>query len=325
MKLRIPPGIKSLSKTGERRINACSERSVYKGFLALLVLLIWSCGNNEIPTDATGVFEATEIIVSSEVAGKILSLPLEEGQILKKEVLVAVIDSTDQYLTKLQLRANKYALLASRPDLNIQLKSIEKQIAKNQRDKRRTERLLAGDAATQQQLDEINDQLRILEAQLKAQSNTVSTNVDAINAQSREVDVRIAQAEEMLKKYAIKSPITGTVLVKYAEEGELATNGKALFKMADLEYMVLRAYVTGSQLNQLKLGQKVKVLAEFGEDEQRPYEGEIQWISSKSEFTPKTITTQDERSNLVYAIKVAVKNDGYLKIGMYAGVKFKES
>ena len=178
-----------------------------------------------------------------------------------------------------------------------------------------------GDVATQKQLDDINAQLEILNSRLKAQKSSLNTNVNALESQSVTVDVQIRQVNDMLDRTAIRSPISGTVLSKYAEAGEMTGVGKPLFKVGDIENMILRAYVTSDQLAQLTLNQQVQVLAEFGESELRDYDGKISWISSQSEFTPKTIQTQDERANLVYAIKVKVKNDGSLKIGMYGGIK----
>jgi HlyD family secretion protein len=173
-------------------------------------------------------------------------------------------------------------------------------------------------------MDDIEAAIAILKARLRSQKSSLSNNVNSVNAQGKTIDVQIAQLEDLIEKCKIKSPIDGTVLVKYAEPGEMAAMGKALFKVADIENMILRAYVTAEQLKQLKIGQNVKVLAEFGENENREYEGSVTWISSKSEFTPKTIQTQDERANLVYAVKIAVKNDDFLKIGMYGGFKLAE-
>lgn len=296
-----------------------------KYILPVLFVLFYSCKSDDIQKDATGVFEATEIIVSAESSGKLLSFTIKEGDELKKGQSSGQIDSTQLYLNKLQVEASKAALLSSRPNIQSQLNATEREIEKLEFEKKRIEKLLEGDVATQKQLDDINAQLDVAKAHLKAQKTGLKINTEAIDAQSYALDAQIDQINDQLSRSSIISPIDGTVLVKYAEEGELTGMGKPLFKMANLNSMVLQAYLTSDQLVKIKLGQKVKVLAEFGEEENREYEGTISWISSKAEFTPKTIQTQDERANLVYAIKVEVPNsDDMLKIGMYGGILFSE-
>lgn len=288
--------------------------------LPLFLLLFHSCTSNENGTDATGVFEATEIIVSAESSGKILSFSIQEGDELKQDQIIGQIDSTQLYLNKLQVEANQLALLSSRPDVQSQLDAIESEIDKAEFEKERIKKLLKGDVATQKQLDDVNAQLDVLRANLRAKKRALTISTEAIDAQSEAMEAQIDLINDQLARSSITSPIDGTVLVKYAEEGELAGTGKPLFQVANLDRMILRAYVTGDQLPQLQIGQNITILAEIGEDGNREYEGQIIWISSKSEFTPKTIQTQDERANLVYAIKIAVPNDGNLKIGMYAGI-----
>jgi len=287
-------------------------------------MILFSCGEEERLTDASGVFEATEIIVSSEANGKILDLNIEEGDDLKKDVILGLIDSTQLYFNFLQLKANQITVQSNRPDMNAQIDATEKEISKQEREKERIKKLLEGDVATQKQMDDIEALIQILKAQLRSQKSRLTNSVNAVDAQSNTIDVQIAQLKDQIQKCNIKSPIDGTVLVKYAEQGEMTAIGKALFKIADVEDMTLQAYVTSDQLARIKIGQEVKVLAEFGETENREYNGRITWIASKSEFTPKTIQTQDERANLVYAVKISVKNDGYLKIGMYGGFKMAE-
>lgn len=296
----------------------------YISILTMCSLFIFSCTEEERLTDATGVFEATEIIVSSEVNGKILSLNIQEGDKLKKEEVIGLIDSTQLHLSKLQLEANKITVRSSRPDVRAQIEATEREIAKQEQEKLRMEKLLAGDVATQKQMDDIESLILILKARLRSQKSSLSNSVNSVDAQGNAIDVQITQIEDQINKCNITSPIDGTVLVKYAEPGEMTGMGKALFKVADVENMILKAYITADQLANIKIGQIVKVLAEFGETENRAYEGKITWISSKSEFTPKTVQTQDERANLVYAVKISVKNDDYLKIGMYGGFKFSD-
>jgi HlyD family secretion protein len=296
----------------------------HKALLLFLGVLIVGCGSDESATDATGVFESTEIIVSSEATGRILSFDINEGDKVAKDKIVGLIDSTQLYFTRLQLEASKVTVASGKPDMQAQIEATEREIEKQEREKERIERLLEGDVATQKQLDDIESAILVLKARLRSQKSSLTNSANSVDAQGKTLDVQIASVEDQIEKCKIKAPIDGTVLVKYAEPGEVTAMGKALFKVADMENMILKAYVTADQLARLKVGQEVEVLAEFGESELRPYEGTITWISSKSEFTPKTIQTQDERANLVYAVKIAVPNDGYLKIGMYGGFKLSE-
>ena len=291
--------------------------------LVLCMLLLGvSCADKGSQKDATGVFEATEVIVSAEANGKLLRFEAQEGQQLKKDAILGQIDTIQLALKKMQLRANQLAVLASKPDLPSQVGAIEKEIDKLEFEKRRTQKLIEGDVATQKQLDDIESKLLVLRAQLKAQKKSLGSSIDAIDAQYNAMEVQIDQLNDQISRCQIKSPIDGSILVKFTEEGEFVNVGKPLFKVANMETMVLRAYVTAQQLKDLQVNQEVKVLAEFGADETKDYSGLITWISDKSEFTPKTIQTQDERANLVYAVKVTVKNNGYLKIGMYGGLKW---
>ena len=292
-------------------------------FLTLITLsaFIISCAEEERLTDATGVFEATEVIVSAEANGKILRFEVQEGDDLTADQVVGLIDSTQLYLNKLQLEASKVVVESGRPDVQAQIEATEREITKQEQEKERIVRLLAGDVATQKQLDDIEAAILILKAKLRSQQSSLSNNVNSVEAQSKTLDVQIAQLEDQIGKTVIRSPIDGTVLVKYAEAGEMTNMGKPIFKVANMDNMTLKAYVTSDFLARLKIGQEVKVLAEFGEAETREYTGRIAWVASKSEFTPKTIQTQDERASLVYAVKVNTKNDGYLKIGMYGGFK----
>jgi len=292
--------------------------------LPMILVLFYSCSSNQTETNATGVFEATEIIVSAESSGKILSFTIHEGDEVKKGQMLGQIDSTQLYLNKLQVEANQMAILSSRPDIQSQLDAIRTEIEKAEFEKKRIEKLLEGDVATQKQLDDIIAQIEVLRANLKAKKTALKIQTEAIDAQSEALEAQVDVINDQLDRSTITSPIDGTILVKYAEEGELTAMGKPLFQVADLDRMILRAYVTGDQLPMLQIGKKVRVLAEVGEEGSLEYKGEITWISDKSEFTPKTIQTQDERANLVYAVKIAVPNDGNLKIGMYAGIVIPE-
>jgi HlyD family secretion protein len=291
------------------------------GFLPLAFL---SCGRGEDKADATGSFEATEVVVSAEASGRILSFDADEGQSLRAGQVVGAIDSTQLELRRRQLLASKASVESRRNDADLQLAAIAQQIDTAKKERRRALNLIAANAANQKQLDDIDAQIAALEKQERAQRESIALGNRGVGAESSSLDIQVAQLDDQIAKCRIASPIDGTMLVKYAEKGEFAVQGKALFKVADMEDMVLRAYVTGDQLTRLKLGQEAKVLADFGDKESREYAGKVEWISDKSEFTPKTAQTRDDRASLVYAIKVAAKNDGYLKIGMYGKVRLGE-
>jgi HlyD family secretion protein len=310
------------------------KRILATGFIAFLLA---SCNGNGNDFDASGTFEAEETIVSAEASGKILSLHIEEGMNVSKDTVVGTIDAENIALQKEQVEASIQALGERTADVTPQVKMLQSQLGVQQsrlnnlqHERTRTQNLVRADAATQKQLDDINaaiDQLQkemnVTQQQINVQRSNISTQNRSILSESKPLSKRAAQLEDQLQKANIVNPVMGTVLTKYAEEGEITSAGKALYKIADLSTLTLRAYVSGSQLPQIKLGQQVKVLVDDGKDKYRELTGTITWISDKAEFTPKTIQTKEERANLVYAIKVKVKNDGYLKIGMYGEVKFK--
>lgn len=291
-------------------------------FIITTTLLLASCAGNSNDYDATGSFEATEIIVSSQANGKVLELNIVEGQKIDAQEIVGHIDSTQLYLQKMSLISNARGIRAQRPNIGTQTAAIEEQIQTLQRERARTQNLIAANAANKKQLDDINAQIDVLQKQLSAQTSTLQKSSATITAQSSAAEIQIAQVDDLLAKCTIKSPVSGTVLNKYAEAGELAGIGTPLFKIADVENMHLRAYITNDQLAKVKLNQQVTVRVDGGNDEQKSYTGKVSWISDKSEFTPKNIQTKNERANLVYAVKISVKNDGFLKIGMYGEVKF---
>lgn len=290
--------------------------------LASLLLTATACNRNRSQYDATGNFEATEVIVSSEVNGRILAFPVSEGDVLTAGAEAGLIDSTQLHLQRLQIESNIRALRSSRPDVEQQLAPLEEQLAKQRREKQRVENLLQADVTTEKQLDDISSAISVLEKQLDAQRTSLQNSVTSIDAQIAAAEAQLGQLEEQLAKCRITSPIDGTVLAKYAQAGELAIVGKPLMKVADVAHIYLRAYLLSSQLANVKLGQPVKVYADFGKGSVRTYEGTVTWISDQSEFTPKNIVTADDRANMVYAVKIAVPNDGYLKIGMYGGINF---
>ena len=287
-----------------------------------LPLLTAACGRSG-NFDATGTFEATEVVVSAEAAGRIHRLDAEEGDVLEAGRQVGAIDTVQLYLQKLQLERQRASVVSNRPDIAKQAASLREQIAKQQTERRRVENLLRDGAATTKQLDDIDAQIKVLNGQLEAQLSTLRNNAASIDENSSSIDLQIARIEDQLAKCRIASPVAGTVLAKYSEAEELASVGRPLMKVADLDRIYLRAYFTSDQLAGLKLGQEVTVTADFGGDSRIDYPGRIVWIASESEFTPKTIQTRDSRANLVYAAKIAVENDGRLKIGLYGEVRLR--
>lgn len=290
--------------------------------LAAIVAIFSSCGNKEMEIDASGVFETTEVIVSAKVGGEIKCLQIEEGLELQPDVPVGYIDTTQWVLKREQLVATLSATDSRKLDESRQLASLKQQIANLKTEQTRFQKLVKANAVSQKQLDDINYKLEVLEKQLSATSEQIGSANTSLSGQSAGIVAQIRQIEDQLANCNITSPIQGVVLSKYAQQGEFAAMGRPLFKVGDVGNLKLRAYITASQLTTLKIGQQVKVYADLGEEERKEYVGVVSWISDEAEFTPKTIQTRDERSNLVYAIKVAVKNDGTIKRGMYGDVKF---
>lgn len=302
----------------------------------LMSVIFCACNNEDNNYDATGTFEATETIISSQANGEIESFQVEEGQNLDSGELIGYIDTTQLYLKKQQLEAQMKSLGFQMPDVSAQTAQFKQQVAVAQskldhllKEQTRTENLLKADAATQKQLDDLNSEIVIAKRQIKAIKEQGAAQVSALNtvrsglsAGVRPLFMQVLQINDQLGKSKIVNPLEGTVLTKFAEAKEVTTIGKPLYTIANLTTIILRAYITGDQFASVKLGQKVKVMVDDSTGKYRTYDGTVKWISDKAEFTPKTIQTKDERANLVYAIKVRVKNDGLLKIGMYGEVKF---
>lgn len=283
------------------------------------VLALVSCQNSE-EYDATGIFEANTVTVSAETAGKLVTFDVEEGDSITMGQQVGIVDTTLLSLQQKQLLSQQLATEKSSPDIAAQAAALRSQIAHQQNECDRVARLLAEGAATQKQSDDANAQLRTLRGQLEGLLSTLDKNRSSITESASALQYQREQIEEQIRKSQIIAPITGTVLQKYAEQGEYATPGRPLFKMADLGGIYLRSYFTASQLANISIGQQVTVIADFGGDEQYEYPGTIIWIAQESEFTPKSIQTRDSRANLVYAVKISVKNDGRLKLGQYGEV-----
>lgn len=323
-----------------------------KYILVAAILALYSCKNSDQNYDASGTFEADEIMVTAKANGTILELNVEEGQQLESGQKVGEIDPKNVELQKEQVIASIEALdqktNSAMPQIQVlqtqvsaqsaNISVLEEQLQNAVRERNRTANLVAKDAATRKQLDEANGQVKVLQKQISAAQSQlnilqqqISTAKDNVSIQNRAVlserkptQKKVEQIAELLKNNTIESPISGMVLTKYMNEGEFAMTGKPIFKMASLDTMILRTFITGDQLPQVKNGQKVKVYIDLSDGKTKELPGTIYWISSKAEFTPKTIQTKNERANLVYATKIHVKNDGFLKIGMYGDVKFED-
>ena len=306
-------------------------------FTIISIAFLSACSSNQLKYDAAGIFEADEVIVSSELPGKILDFKVNEGNLIQKGAAVAIIDALPISLQQEQLEASVKALSQKTQNVAPQIKLLNDQIAVQttllsnlQHDRDRIETLLKADAATAKQLDDINfqiesikKQIAVTQQQIAVQINNVQTQNRAILSETNPLEKQIAQLKDKEKRSTIINPINGTILTKYAMEGEITSAGKAMYKIADLSSLILRTYISGTQLSQIKIGQNVKVFIDEGDKKYKNYTGTITMVSDKAEFTPKTIQTKDERANLVYAVKVLVKNDGYLKIGMYGEIQFK--
>lgn len=305
-------------------------------FLSLPILFCISCNKKEKDFDATGIFEATEITVSAQASGEVQQLDITEGQRLDSGARVGQIDvyqlvqkQNELEAAKQQIYANNAATESRQLDLNKQLASLQQQISHAQRERQRFARLVQDGAVARKLLDDINDQISLLQRQMAATSDQLRSNNAAfaeqskgLQAQIKGVEAQQRQLERQIKNATIIVPKGGVVLEKFVEAGEFVGVGKPLFKLAQMDHLYLRAYVTSAQLKSVMLGQKAKVYADYGGGQQQEYVGKVAWISSRSEFTPKTIVTDDERADLVYAVKILIKNDGRVKIGMYGEVKF---
>lgn len=290
--------------------------------MAGVALMLNACGRKERQYDATGVFEATETTVYAEQTGALLTFNVEEGDTVGQNREVGLIDTTQLWLKMKQAEAMKSVYQSQKPEQEKQIAVTRQQLAKAKQDQQRYKELVADGAAPAKMLDDANSQVEVLQRQLDAQLSSLRVNTNALDKQMDATDVQAEQLRDQIRKCHILVPAKGTVIEKYVERGEFVSAGKPLFKMADTENMFIRAYVTSAQLENIKTGQKATVFADYGNGGKKEYEGRVTWISSRSEFTPKTILTDDERADLVYAVKVAIKGDGYVKMGMYGEVLF---
>ncbi|MGE4290298.1 MAG: HlyD family secretion protein [Salinivirgaceae bacterium] len=289
------------------------------GIFILLLTLFVACGNHSQQADAYGNFEAEEVLVSSESNGKIEALWIKEGDQIQKNKVVALMDTTMPWLQLNELDAQKQKVHASLAQMDAQLAIYKQQKDNLLTDQKRIERLLDSGASTQKQLDDINGAILLIDKQMLAavsQKQAIAKELGVIQAKKRLLD-------EQLNKCYVKNPVQGTVLEKYAEAGEITAAGRPLYKIAPMDQLILRAYVSGSQLHRLKTGNTCQVRIDKGTEAYETYEGTLIWIAPQAEFTPKIIQTKEERVHMVYAIKVQVPNKGSLKIGMPGEVIFE--
>ncbi len=295
-----------------------TKNSIFIFFL----LNLFACSNSDTESDAYGNFEAVETIISAEASGKILSFDIEEGQKIEKNTLIGQIDSTLLYLKMAQLDAQKQDIQTATSDILSQIAVLDEQKKNLNIEKKRLENLLKDEAASQKQLDDLNGQIRVIDRQIESIRTKNSTVLSKLNIITKQVD----ELNELIARCRIINPLTGMVMSKYAEPLEMTAVGKPLYKIANLSKMTLRVYVSGDQLPHILLGQKVVVLMDENKDTNREIEGTVMWISSNSEFTPKTIQTKEERVNLVYAVKIQVNNtEGHIKIGMPGEIRFAKT
>lgn len=295
-----------------------------RNFLSIIsaMTLLTACSGSDSKYDASGVFEVTEVMVSARVAGEIMDLDIDEGAEVTVGKPVGYIDTVQLYLQRLQLEANVKAAESRICDVDKQTAAIRQQLDTQKKEQTRFENLVKANAGNRKQLDDITAVINLLEKQLDAQTETLINGNANAKAQAEALKAQIALTNDMISKSTIASPVDGTVMAKYVEKGELAVQGRTLFKVANINDIYLKAYITSGQITGLKIGQEVKVFADSGDSGRKEYRGVISWISDKAEFTPKTIQTRDERANLVYAVKIKVQNDGYIKRGMYGEVSF---
>jgi HlyD family secretion protein len=287
--------------------------------MILLLAMAWTgCSGNGDKSDAYGNFETTEIMVSAEASGKLISFAVEEGTIVEAGMAVGCIDTIQLSLKRMQLMASRQSVNSRSANVLAQIGVLEEQKRVALTDQNRLANLIKDNAATQKQLDDINGQIRVIGKQIQS----IETQNSQIFSDLKSLDAQIAQISDQIQKSILVNPIKGTVLTKYAEPNEVVAYGKPLYKIADITTMFLRVYVSGDQLPNIKIGQKVRVLIDKNKKENKPLEGEVNWISAKAEFTPKIIQTKEERVNMVYAVKVKVLNDGTLKIGMPGEANF---
>jgi len=289
-----------------------------KTITILILTSLISCNKDNNKADGYGNFEATEVTISAEANGKIDFLKLEEGDVLEPQMQIGLIDTTQLYFSKQQLIASKNTISSKSENVMSQKRVLQEQLKTTLIEKNRIQNMYSENAATKRQVDEIDGKVKVIQEQIKS----VGTQNAPIISDLKSVDVQIEKINDQIQKSKIINPIKGTVLSKYAEPNEVTAFGKPIYKIADISEMTLRVYVSETQLSQLKMGQNVTVKID-SDKEMKTYQGKISWIAESAEFTPKIVQTKEERVNLVYAVKIKVKNDGSLKIGMPAEMWIK--
>ena len=303
-------------------MSVMNTKTTFATWMALTALLMLSCKQAPQLYDASGSFEAIETLIPADASGIIQQLDIREGQVIDSAQIIGYIDSTQLHLRKKQLEAQIKAVLSKKPNISRQLAAYQVQLDQARHELARIDRLVKADAATPKQLDDAKSMVAVIEKQMEALQSTLSITSEGLSQDTGPLFTQIAQFNDQIRRCVITNPVKGTVLTTYAEPFEMAVPGKPLYKIADLSSIILRAYITGDQLTGRRLGDQVTVMVDDTSGTYKTYSGTIEWISDKAEFTPKTIQTKDERANLVYAMKIRVANDGYLKIGMYGEVKW---
>ena len=303
-------------------MSVMNTKTTFATWMALTALLMLSCKQAPQLYDASGSFEAIETLIPADASGIIQQLDIREGQVIDSGQVIGYIDSTQLHLRKKQLEAQIKAVLSKKPNISRQLAAYQVQLDQARHELARIDRLVKADAATPKQLDDAKSMVAVIEKQMEALQSTLSITSEGLSQDTGPLFTQIAQFNDQIRRCVITNPVKGTVLTTYAEPFEMAVPGKPLYKIADLSSIILRAYITGDQLTGRRLGDQVTVMVDDTSGTYKTYSGTIEWISDKAEFTPKTIQTKDERANLVYAMKIRVANDGYLKIGMYGEVKW---
>ncbi len=303
-------------------MSVMNTKTTFATWMALTALLMLSCKQAPQLYDASGSFEAIETLIPADASGIIQQLDIREGQVIDSGQVIGYIDSTQLHLRKKQLEAQIKAVLSKKPNISRQLAAYQVQLDQARHELARIDRLVKADAATPKQLDDAKSMVAVIEKQMEALQSTLSITSEGLSQDTGPLFTQIAQLNDQIRRCVITNPVKGTVLTTYAEPFEMAVPGKPLYKIADLSSIILRAYITGDQLTGRRLGDQVTIMVDDTSGTYKTYNGTIEWISDKAEFTPKTIQTKDERANLVYAMKIRVANDGYLKIGMYGEVKW---
>ena len=291
-------------------------------FLLFFTATLVGCKNGNLDPDASGRFEATEVVVSSEATGTITAFCALEGMHISKYEVIGCVDTVQLHFQKMRLLAGNQAVRARRANVSEQLAAITVQIKNLEKERDRAETLAKANVGNTKTIDDINANIKTLEKEYEAHKSALVKGNLSTDKEGTAIELQVAQTEDLIQKSIIKSPISGTIMVTYAKEGEFRGMGQPLFRIANLETVFLRAYVSNTIVNELKVGNTATVYTGFNSENTKEYSGKIVWISQEAEFTPKNIQNRDERSNLVYAVKIEVVNDGYIKPGMYGDVKF---